>query len=252
MSSALRHIAQASLIYAAGHNDHLPVVRDVWEYAGVLAQETGLNDATLWQPSPDPARDLDSRKFATVLAKTGVETPHTLNPTFRQIKPSFAVPLGIIALNKAPPTTPIAWSRGLRTDGTWAPHSPYGTDGGYIAFASGHVAFFPDVRSPERQLTRYSGEGKTPNIYEALPPGIDIGEYTPTPDEKLSWSNTGVSRSRASSAYYLMVVSMAALLWAPFVILLFRHRTRFRRWRPSILLWPFFLTAFVLPVIKPY
>jgi hypothetical protein len=79
-----------------------------------------------------------------------------------------------------PSTTPILWTRGLQPDGTWAPHSPYGTHGGFIMFLGGNVAYFRNLSDDGGQLIARTGN-KTANILEALPPGTRIGEYTPTP-----------------------------------------------------------------------
>ncbi len=66
-----------------------------------------------------------------------------------------------------PPTTPIAWTRGLQTDGTWDVHGGVcGGDGGHIMFLGGNVAYFRDLKSAP--LTRPDGT-PTSNVLEALP-----------------------------------------------------------------------------------
>lgn len=46
--SHLRHVWQASVVYAADHQDRLPVAVDVWSYAAELARGGGLNEASVW------------------------------------------------------------------------------------------------------------------------------------------------------------------------------------------------------------
>ena len=108
----------------------------------------------------------------------------TLDPVFAKSRPAFAVNLAGGSTSD-PASTPIAWTRGLQPDGTWALHSPYGRQGGHIVFLGGNVVFYDNVRD---QLARYDGRGVTSNILEALPPGARIGEYIPTAAEQAAWA----------------------------------------------------------------
>jgi len=183
-ASNLRQIGQASLIYAQAHNGRLPLATDVWDYARLLAEDTGLDNASLWTSRVDPAFN-DPDRSAPVLTK-GTTHPRPLSPEFKKIKPSFAVVLGNITTSM-PATTPIAWTRGLQADGTWAKHSPYGSDGGgHIVFMGGNVMFFKNLGASAAagELVRYDGKGSTNNILEALPPGCRIGEYTTNAKEQ--------------------------------------------------------------------
>ena len=123
-ASNLRQIGQASLIYASEHKDKLPVAENVWDYAGALARDGGLDDATTWVTGTDPANVGMQAELSTVL-----RVDRSLALAFRKLAPSWAVPLGQMDASM-PSTTPIAWTRGLKSDGTWSPHSPYGTEGG--------------------------------------------------------------------------------------------------------------------------
>jgi type II secretory pathway pseudopilin PulG len=177
-SSNLRQIGQAALIYASDHKDKLPVVDNVWDYAAALARDGGLNDATIWVTGNDSANANQGGRLSTVLTSDRA----VLDPVFRELKPSWAVPLGEITANM-PATTPIAWTRGLKADGTWSKHSPYGTDGGHIVFLGGNVQWYRNLADKGSQLVRFDGKGSTSNILEALPPGTRIGEYVPTEGE---------------------------------------------------------------------
>jgi prepilin-type processing-associated H-X9-DG protein len=71
-------------------------------------------------------------------------------------------------------TTPLVFTRGLKTDGTWdEKYGLYGSKGGYIAFCDGHVTWF-DGNKPAKFL-KWDGSGYTSNIREALPNVAKIG-----------------------------------------------------------------------------
>lgn len=191
-SSNLRQIAQAAIIYSVDHDDRLPEATDVWDFAEKLALYAGLNTPEMWQSKRDPAW-IRSDQPAQIISSA---TPtRQLDPAFRQTKPSIAVPLGKLDM-AMPATTPIAWTRGLQPTGTWAKHSPYGTEGGYIAFLNGSVQFFETLSADGGQLIRFDQTGKTANILEALPPDTRIGEYVPTLAEQNDWSRQSRSRPR--------------------------------------------------------
>ena len=43
------------------------------------------------------------------------------------------------------------WTRGLQSDGTWAPDSPFHGQGGYVVFMDGHIEWFgtkPEAAAP--------------------------------------------------------------------------------------------------------
>lgn len=169
-ASNLRQIGQACLIYASENQGRLPEAKDIWDFARLLAQRGGLNDGTLWFAGSESAEN--GIGVSTVLNRDG----SGLDPVFARSQPAYAAVLSGLREDE-PGTTPIAWTRGLRADGTWAPDSPYRGEGGYIVFLGGNVAFYRTVRD---QLARHDGNGPTGNILEALPPGARIGDPTPS------------------------------------------------------------------------
>lgn len=192
--SNLRQIAQATMIFAAYNGDKLPVATDVWDYARQLALTGGLNDASVWYSSSDPAFALAPiERIGTLLNADRSD----VTPGFRELKPSWAVTLGGLAWNM-PPSTPVAWTRGLQPDGTWAAHSPYGTAGGHVAFLSGEVKFFKNL-TLKNGLARFDGRGPTTDIRKALPPGVRIGEYTPTEAERAAWAEENGRRMQSNA-----------------------------------------------------
>jgi prepilin-type processing-associated H-X9-DG protein len=82
-------------------------------------------------------------------------------------------PISNIPLN----TTPLAFTRGLCTDGTWDEQAGlYGSKGGYVVFCDGHVTWF-DGSKPARFLRWEDQLSYTSDIREAVPlkSGITCG-----------------------------------------------------------------------------
>jgi hypothetical protein len=189
----LQQISHAALVYASDHQGRLPEATDVWDYARILAEtmERYYSDrphyAHLWQSQVDPASASDYDKKLKIILPAKKGHPRELDPAFLKIKPAFAIPVGRRLHMNHPATTPIAWTRGLQTDGTWAKHSPYGGEGGYIVFLGGNVAFYLNLTSAGGELIGRDGN-KTANILDALPVGCRISEYQPTPAEQNAWA----------------------------------------------------------------
>ncbi|MDR1591049.1 MAG: hypothetical protein LBR92_03595, partial [Puniceicoccales bacterium] len=83
--------------------------------------------------------------------------------------------------NVSPATTPVAFTRGLTTNGFWDEKvGIYGSKGGFVAFADGHVTWFNGDK-PAKFL-KWDGKSYTSNIAETLPEGILIiaGSYLRT------------------------------------------------------------------------
>jgi hypothetical protein len=242
--SSLRQIGQASLIYSVDHQDQLPIATDVWDYARKLAEGAGLDNAYIWTSRIDPA-------YAGVGSHTPVLVPDTKSPRplssdFKNIKPAVAVVLGKLNISM-PATTPIAWTRGLQADGTWAKHSPYGTDGGYIVFVGGNVMFYKNLTLDGGELLRFDGKGKTANILEALPPGCRIGEYTPTAEERASWRGPLIPLSDKIGNYSPLI--MLILVWAPFLGISIYRIKKQQAGSISIFLWPMILTVLAAIIV---
>lgn len=165
-ASTVRQVLQASLIYANDHDGALPGsngdLNSIQDVAITLAREGGLNDASMWSTA----------------GTNGVTSQPLWNPSTQTINPAFASQT-VFAWDYAtglttamPASTPVAWTRGLGADGTWAADSAYGPDGGLIAFLSGSVQFFRDLKSTP--LARAADGKPTSNILEALPPSARI------------------------------------------------------------------------------
>ena len=241
-ASNARRIAQATFLYAADHGGLPPTAATPWDYAAELARGGFLNDAGVWFSALDPARDGESASPGAVLRPDGMEA----EPAFLRAKPSWAVPLGPWH-GLIDDTTPVAWTRGLQPDGTWAAHSPYGGKGGYVAFFGGETRFFGKL-TPKEGVMRFGKKGgMTADIREAFPPGVVIGEYTPTEAERLARAEKNRRRAEANgrsnwgwrdvgllAGVLLLFVAMLTGIALAVVLVLDEVRPRFRRRRRGL------------------
>jgi prepilin-type N-terminal cleavage/methylation domain-containing protein len=159
-SSNLRQIGQSSLIFASDNRDVLPATQAVLDGGGYrqtgtglgatnlklaiagLAFSGGLNDATLWFTGTEADR---AANLSTVLnsTRTGYETNFGALTADRI---SFNYIAGLTAND--PSTTPVAYTRGLPTNGTvWPTTAPYQADGGHVVFLGGNVSFFRNTNN---------------------------------------------------------------------------------------------------------
>ncbi len=245
-ASNLRQIAQAKLIYAQDQKDRFPAANDIWDDARMLAESVGLEEGNLWQSRVDPASAASYDPKIKILLPKKEGQPRELNPAFRQIKPAFAVALGKMHTGR-PSTTPVAWTRGLQPDGTWAKHSPYGERGGHIVFLGGNIAFYRNLTDDGGQLIRPDGT-KTANILEALPLGCRISEYTPTPVEQEAWSKAKRDFYPYSRKFWSLRIPLLfwGVIWAPFLsVSVYRHRKN-KTGVFSIFIWPAMITLLLL------
>jgi prepilin-type processing-associated H-X9-DG protein len=78
-------------------------------------------------------------------------------------------PITDIPLN----TTPLAFTRGLCTDGTWDEKAGlYGSKGGYVVYCDGHVMGFDD--SKPAKFLKWDQSGYTSDIRYAVPLNAEI------------------------------------------------------------------------------
>lgn len=172
-SSNLRQVGQASLIYASDNRDRLPAsnaqativspaANATGSIAGVafqLAYQGGLNDATIWFAGTD-----DATGQSTVMnsSRTGLMTAFSAASTL-----SYAYMTGLSAGDSS--TTPVAWTRGLASDGKWTVSTPpWGSNaGGHIVFLGGNVAWYRDTTGSSR-LTSKDGT-QTVDINDTKP-----------------------------------------------------------------------------------
>jgi len=175
-SSNLRQIGQASLIFASDNNDRLPgtvaytigtatnQAASLFGVARQLAFGGGLNDATIWFAGDD-----NSTNQSTVIGADRNTVP--LIATFTSAtRLSYTYVGGLNASSSS--TSPIAFTRGVQTNGGWSAAAAtgnsgvYGTDGGHIVFVGGNVSFFRSLTNTA--LVDRTG-ATTTNIASTIP-----------------------------------------------------------------------------------
>lgn len=149
------------------------------DFIAVLAENTDLNDPHLWIIKEDPLVEQSSTTFPTHVAFPNNQLDNwELNKTFRDSPISITLVKGIsVSANLS--TTPVAWTRGLRPDGKWAPLTDphpgvYGQKGGFIAFLDGHVKWYTNLNENGGLLTHYTTRKPTSNILDAIPPHASV------------------------------------------------------------------------------
>lgn len=180
-SNNLREIGKAAAIYATDNRDSLPnpyqTNRQIaggdsyLQWFGQLARYADLNDPNTFISKIDSS--IDQAEVATTLTVLNpTATSPTLNTNFVSLSQmSFNVVSGLRLSD--PSTTPVAFTRGLKTDGTWngtatdgtANRAVYGEAGGHIVFLGGNVQFYASI---DDTLVSNAGRG-TSDLLKALP-----------------------------------------------------------------------------------
>ncbi len=143
-------------------------VTDIYEWAQWLAVESDLNDAALYYVDVDPRAATTT--LPRVIVRSNRETGAvTVEPAWQNSPVGYEAFAGLSPRAPAS-TTPLLWTRGLRSDGTWDPEtSPWEGTGGHIAFLDGHVEFFTDLKGEDGSgaLIDYTTQAPTSDITKA-------------------------------------------------------------------------------------
>jgi prepilin-type N-terminal cleavage/methylation domain-containing protein/prepilin-type processing-associated H-X9-DG protein len=132
------------------------------QFAEVLAKNAKLNNGELWYITND--KKLDGK----VIPKSVLQDGKSGN-LLAAVKPiSWAVVVNASNSKFNDPTYPLIWTRGLGSDGRWKEESPWGEEGGHIAFGDGHVDFRTNLTATANKLRRYDGKGDTSSYQEAI------------------------------------------------------------------------------------
>ena len=171
----LRQIALAYSIYTSeGGQPRALTATTIYDWALTLAEEGDINEAELYYFNDDPLVAQSTATHPKAVAYSDGKGTWTINPDFDGFPLSYAVVSGL-APDASPSTTPIAWTRGLQSDGTWkgvteAVPSGWNGEGGHIAFADGHVEWYRNLKGDDGNgvLMNYTTKRPTYNINDAI------------------------------------------------------------------------------------
>ena len=170
--NAAKQIATAWSSYAKGEKTRVINAESIHDWAFRLASHADLNTPAFWILDFDPI----------VAEKLGAGAPMPANigdkiGTTWKISEEFkSFPLSWEAANKIKPnaqsSTPLIWTRGLKSTGTWDKNDGvFGDKGGYIAFVDMSVKWFDalqDEDNPKGALKVYNETRATFNIGQAI------------------------------------------------------------------------------------
>lgn len=154
-------------------------VRSLEEWIETLARKTEMNSSDLYLYPEDPVLERYRGEVPERIAHPAGRHWRVVR-NFNQLPIGVAVVAGVSA--NASPETPLLWTRGLRSDGRWAPENAsrpgvYGQRGGYVVFMDGRVEFFENLNEGEGKLVDYQTGEATGDISRALPPGAKVYDF---------------------------------------------------------------------------
>ena len=158
-----------------------PTGSDLGDWIGNLAMETGVREGELYIFEEDPLLASIPQSIPPILVQPGAGGRWEEIDGFEDWPIGVAVASGLNPM--APPsTTPVAWTRGLTSEGRWQGldgRRPgiYGSEGGYIVFLDGHVQFFRDLSLDGGQLVSALNGSRTADIREAIGPGARVFDF---------------------------------------------------------------------------
>ena len=140
----------------------------VYRWPGILAKNNILTDPSFYFAKNDP---LYPATVPTVILRAGVAARNQMDTTFIASTISLEFVGGVKMSDTA--TTPVVYTRGLQTAGTWNGTTNatnigvYKDTGGYIAFLGGNVNFYPNTTGIF--TSNGNGNSKPTNILQAIP-----------------------------------------------------------------------------------
>ena len=141
--SNIKQDIQAAIMYANDNKDKFPsttAATTVPQWAYIVASAADINDPYFFIAKNDIIDITAPSAIYTVASST-----KTIDSTFSGLSD---LSVAVVAGGKLgdPMTTPLVFTRGLNTTGTWdASKGVYKADGGYIGFIGGNVAWFKDT-----------------------------------------------------------------------------------------------------------
>jgi hypothetical protein len=181
-SGGLSKIATSYISMASVERPRRINVATIHDYALAIARYGDLNNPEPWLIKSDPRVEKQfnsTNKFPVLVTEKSASAGGDWKVTseFAAYKISLAV------ANNTPldakDTTPILWTRGLKTDGTWdEKNSVFGKSHGIIMFRNGTVRTYSSEELSEGAgaLINYKTGKPTKNILEAIHPEANVLE----------------------------------------------------------------------------
>lgn len=170
-----RNIANAWMSYAKT-GSHMRVINkpDIYQWIKVLADKQDLNNPSIWILDFDPlVASIRGERSMPISIVNKVGTISKLNPEFKAFPISWEVANNVPTNAEA--NTPLVWTRGLKSSGTWDEETGvFGAEGGHIAFVDAHVAWYPSLKDEDTGqglLNVYNKTFRTFNIASAIKGG---------------------------------------------------------------------------------
>lgn len=163
-----------------------PFPETVQGVAQFLGDEVDLTDASLWRIGIDPIVANNEPNPPTVGFRNA-SGDYSVNTEFTNSPVSYDFIIGVGG-NDPTSTTPLLWTRGLDTTGSWDNTTPW-QRGGHIAYLDGHVTFYNELDGTDEGLVNRTTGQLTANYTEALSSFATLleaeasnpGSGTPTP-----------------------------------------------------------------------
>jgi prepilin-type processing-associated H-X9-DG protein len=176
----LRQISLAVATYQSVTGRGLAGV-NLGDCLGRLAEQTGISEGPLFIFEEDPLVAAIPDSIPPVLVEQNQPGVWDVVEGFEDWPLGVVVASGVSPLAN-PSTTPVAWTRGLTAEGTWLDFGAnragiYGSEGGFIAFLDGHVAFYRDLGEDGGQLVSFQNGQRTSDIRAAIGPGAVAYDY---------------------------------------------------------------------------
>ena len=183
---AILKMKQLGLIYQEYLQEtdgaHVPAdTAGVHGWAIEIANKTGFDDASIFRVDGD----------LSVEGHFGDLADSVRDKSFPGSPFSLTLVAGIPSDAKVE-NVPLAWTRGLQTNGRWVFDSPFSGEGGHVLFLDGRVEYFLEAID-EGALVDYKTGKPTLDITKAIPPTARVLEYAvpeldlphPVPEDSL-------------------------------------------------------------------
>jgi prepilin-type processing-associated H-X9-DG protein len=164
-------------------------VTTVYHLAYEFAWRGYLNESIVYQIPTDLHVEQQGVIPQAVAERDSADAPRGLSEVFSSAPVSFDLVAGLSY--NAPSSTPVALTRGLDPQtGGWSSdetESPYGPDGGHVAFLDGHVEWFENING---ELTNPVTRRPANSFLQSISQGARVFE---DPDKSLLDGREGIS-----------------------------------------------------------